>query len=196
MAWWRHYKECHPYGPRWVTNLPRPRISRRQLEALLGPQPGEHLLEIGPGYGHYTVSVGRGVAPGTLSVVDLRRPLLDQTMERAVLEGVENLRPVQGDAQRLPYSDSRFDGAYLVACLGEVPDPAKVILELARVLRPGGRLVVGETAADPHRVRLPILIKQCHRASLQVRAAVGRVSYFARFDKPHLSGRLHDVRLP
>lgn len=183
--WWhRHGEEC-PYGPRWVGDVPRPTLSRTRLAGILRPKPGERMLEIGPGYGHYTPSVAQVLGPdGSLEILDVRQALLDQTIDRVTTAGLTNVTATRGDARRLPYPDRHFDGAYLVACLGEVPDRGAAIEELARVLQPGGRLVVGETAADPHRVRHPDLLKLAMRAGLRSGPLIGRVSYFARFDRP------------
>ncbi len=146
------------------------------------------MLEIGPGYGHYTPSVAQALEPnGSLDILDVRQTLLDQTIDQIKSRGLTNVTATRGDAQRLPYPDRHFDGAYLVACLGEVSDRSAVIDELARVLRPGGRLVVGETAADPHRVRRPELLELAVSAGLRSGEMVGRVSYFARFDSPQKS---------
>lgn len=139
------------------------------------------MLEIGPGYGHYTHAVAEALGPnGRLEILDLSRTLLDQTIHRGKARGLTKLVATRGDAQQLPHGDRHFDGAYLVACLGEIPDRGAALDELARVLRPGGRLVVGETVADPHRVRGPELTRLAQRAG----ALGGRVSYFARFDRP------------
>ena len=62
---------------------------------------------------------------------------------------MHNLELRQGDATSLPYEDASFDGAFLVTVLGEIPDQEKALRELRRVLRPGGRVVFGETVARP-----------------------------------------------
>ena len=64
--------------------------------------------------------------------------------------GSTNLVPTQGDATALPYDDGSIDAVVLTAVLGEIPDQAAALGEIARVLRPGGRLVVGELFGDPH----------------------------------------------
>jgi ubiquinone/menaquinone biosynthesis C-methylase UbiE len=55
----------------------------------------------------------------------------------------------QGDGGRLPYREGAFDAAFLVAVLGEVPEPRTCVAEVARVLRPGGVLSVTELPGDP-----------------------------------------------
>ncbi len=84
-----------------------------------------------------------------------------------------NIVPTQGDAQALPYPDAIFDGAYLVATLGEVPDKDATLRELQHVLRPGGRIVVGEVQPDPHMVNFPVLEERQWRRNLTWSSAWG-----------------------
>jgi ubiquinone/menaquinone biosynthesis C-methylase UbiE len=121
---------------------------------------------------------------GTLELLDVRQALLDQSVARAAGQGLTNVVATLGDGQELPYADDRFDAAFLIAALGEVGDAGKAVSELARVMRPGGRLVVGETVFDPHRVRPPQLSELALEAGLRPGATAGRKSYFARYEKP------------
>ena len=99
-------------------------------------------------------------------------------------QGLVNLEPTQGDARALPYADATFDGAYLVCVLGEIPDQGQALRELARVLRPGARLVVGELMGDPHMVGVGALEAAAGGAGLRLSRRVGpRVGYFARLEK-------------
>src|SRR5215213_8479691 len=108
--------------------------------------------------------------------------MLDHTMRRAVEHGISNLAPAQGDARRLPYPDASFDAAYLVAVLGEIPDQEAALRELARVLKPDGRLVVGELFGDPHWVRPGRLRMRAEDAGLLLERRSGSaLGYFARF---------------
>ena len=50
----------------------------------------------------------------------------------------------RSDARELPFDDGVLDAVYVVTALGEIPEPARVLGAAARVLKPGGRLVVGE----------------------------------------------------
>ena len=87
--------------------------------------------------------------------------------------GLSNVVPTQGDAQSLPYEDDRFDGAYLATVLGEIPDPSAAVRELARVVRPGGRIAVGELFGDPHMVTERALRAHADAAGLQFERRCG-----------------------
>jgi SAM-dependent methyltransferase len=68
---------------------------------------------------------------------------LEGARRRARGAGVE-LRPCRGDAAALPFPPASFDVVLAVTLLCFVDDPARTVQEMARVLRPGGRLVLGE----------------------------------------------------
>jgi ubiquinone/menaquinone biosynthesis C-methylase UbiE len=178
--WWRKHPSACPYGQRFWVETPRPLITRERLREALMPQPGETVLEVGPGTGYYSLSVAGWLAPGTLHVLDIQEEMLDHTMRRARDEGVGNLEPRAGDARELPYGDATFDAAYLVAVLGEVPDQEAALGELRRVVKPGGRVVVGELFGDPHMVGDGALRRRAAAAGLRLDRRVGpRLGYFA-----------------
>lgn len=111
--------------------------------------------------------------------------MLDHTSQRARSEGIEAITATHGDAQHPPYPDDHFDAAYLVATLGEVPDQEQALEELFRVLRPGGRLVVGEAVPDPDMVRFGTLRDRCESIGFTFDQRSGsRFGFFARFRKP------------
>ena len=174
-----------PYSQRVCLEFPRPLLQRGTLRELLAPAPGERLLEIGPGTGYYTLDVAGAIVPGgRLDILDLQQQMLDTTMQRGVGKGITNIVPTQGDAQALPYPDAIFDGAHLIATLGEVPDKDVTLRELHRVLKLGGRLVVGEGQPDPHMVSFPVLRDRTTAAGFDLEQQVGnRLGYLARFRK-------------
>jgi SAM-dependent methyltransferase len=173
-----------PYSQRWVLFMPRGPLSVRHLRRILEPRPGERMLEVGPGIGIYSLPIAAALAPnGTLEALDVQPEMLADLTKRARGAGVSNIVTTAGDAQRLPYPDHAFDAAYLVGVLGEIPDPTAALAELRRVLKPDGRLVVGEVLGiDPDGVRLPTLRELTRRAgfTLERRSGLPFV-YFARF---------------
>ncbi|WP_238709553.1 class I SAM-dependent methyltransferase [Natronorubrum halophilum] len=156
------------------------------MRTLLGPRSGERILELGPGTGYYTGTIAQAVEPnGTVYAVDVQQAMAEHLQARTRQQGHRNVEPIRGDGQRLPHPDDSFDGAHLVLVLGEIPDQERAFNELERVLKPGGRLVVGESLPDPHFVTLKMLRRRAERQGLQFENHIGtRVGYFARFTVP------------
>jgi ubiquinone/menaquinone biosynthesis C-methylase UbiE len=174
--WWRRHPSACPYSQRFWVESPHPFITRERLRDALAPTPGERILEVGPGTGYYTADVATWLTPdGQLDIFDLQQDMLDHTIRRTSERGLTNVTATRGDARSLPYPDGSFDAAYLVAVLGEVPDQDAALRELARVLKPGGRLVVGELFGDPHWVAPAALRGRGERAGLRFERRVGRL---------------------
>ena len=149
--WWRQNPSACPYGQRFWVEAPHPIVTRERLHSVMRPQPGETVLEIGPGTGYYTLDIAEWVGPeGRVEIFDLQQEFLDHTMRRAAERGLANIVPTQGDATALAYEDDSVDAVVLNAVLGEIPDPVAALREIRRVLRPNGRLLVGELFGDPH----------------------------------------------
>lgn len=184
--YWRRNPSACPYNQRFWIEAPHPFITRARLREILEPIPGERVLEVGPGTGYYTLPVADWLGPdGRLDVFDLQPEMLDHTMRRAGERGLANITPTQGDARQLPYDDATFDAAYLVTVLGEIPDQAAALGELRRVLKPTGRLVVGELFGDPHMVTEGALRQRAEAAGLRFERRVGgKLGFFARFLAP------------
>jgi ubiquinone/menaquinone biosynthesis C-methylase UbiE len=181
--WWRRNPSACPYNQRFWVEAPHPLITRPRLRSALEPKPGERLLEVGPGTGYYALPVAGWLAPGgTLEVLDVQREMLDHTLRRAAEERVEGIVATEADARSMPYEDGSVDGAYLVTVLGEIPDQEAALRELHRVVRPGGRVVVGELFGDPHWVSPGALQRRAEAAGLRFERRVGTpLGYFARF---------------
>jgi SAM-dependent methyltransferase len=180
--WWRKNPSACPYGQRFWVEAPHPIISRARLRQVLQPEPGERLLEIGVGTGYYSLDLAEWLGPdGKLELFDLQQEFLDHVMRGAGERGLTNLVPTQGDATALPFEDDSIDAVVLTAVLGEIPDTAAALEEIRRVLKPSGRLVVGELFGDPHFTTLASLKAQAGDAGLDYREHSGNwFGYFAR----------------
>ena len=122
-----------------------------------------------------------------LEQIRSKKPLAEISTEMISRDGESPLciAAWEGDAQELIFEDNRFHGAYLTVTLGEVPDQDAALRELARVVKPGGRVVVGEMVFDPHMVTLGSLRERAGRAGLVYERKLGTpLAYFARFRVP------------
>ena len=185
--WWRRNPSACPYNQRFWVQAPHPIITRDRLREILDVGPGERVLEVGPGTGYYTLDVADWVGPdGAVYILDVQQEMLDHTMRRRAQErGLSNITPTLADATAMPYEDASFDAAYLVTVLGEIPDQDAAMRELARVLKPGGRLVVGELMGDPHYVAIRPMRLRAAAAGLAFQIRSGNpLGFFARFSKP------------
>jgi ubiquinone/menaquinone biosynthesis C-methylase UbiE len=183
--WWRKNPSACPYSQRFWVQAPHPVITRKRLLEALDPQAGERVLEIGPGTGYYTFDVAARLgSSGRIEIFDIQQEMLDHVMREADRRGVANVHSTHGDAQELPFEEASVDGVVLVTVLGEIPDQEKALREIARVLRPGGRLVVGELFGDPHMVTFGKLGERAEAAGLRFERRLGNpLAFFARFGK-------------
>lgn len=183
--WWRKNPSACPYGQRFWVEAPHPFITRKRLLDALDLDPADRVLEVGPGTGYYTFDMAAAVPHGQVDIFDIQQQMLDHVMRKADQRGVTNVAPSLGDAQRLPYGDDTFDAAVLVTVLGEIPDQEQALNEMARVLKAGGRLVVGELFGDPHMVTSGKLRERAGRAGLGFERRIGSpLAFFARFETP------------
>ena len=184
-VWWRRNPSACPYNQRFWVQAPHPFITRARLLEALALAPDERVLEIGPGTGYYTFDIAAALPAGQVDVFDVQQEMLDHVMRAAEQRGVTNVRATLGDAQDLPYDDDAFDAAVLVTVLGEIPDQEQALREVARVLRPGGRLVVGELFGDPHMVTSGKLRDRARGAGLGFERRLGNpLAFFERFETP------------
>lgn len=193
--WNRKSPKPFPYVLRWFLRLPRIGQSARQVKLILQPRRGERLLEVGPGIGTHALPVAAPLAPdGFLMVFDVQREMLNEIERRAAKAGITNIRSTQGDATRLPYVDRVFDGAYLIGVLGEIPDQDAALRELWRVLKPHGRLVIGEIFVDPDFSSLASVRGRMRRAGFVFRNKLGVApAYLARFQRAEVRSAAPDA---
>jgi ubiquinone/menaquinone biosynthesis C-methylase UbiE len=108
--------------------------------ALLAPQlrAGMRLIDCGCGPGSITVDLARAVAPGDAIGIDLRADALTQGRTLARERGIANVAFQAASVYQLPYADGSFDAAFACALLQHLAAPIAALMEIRRVLRPGG----------------------------------------------------------
>jgi len=115
---------------------------RRGLEALR-PRPGLTLVDLGCGTGEDVVALAVMVAPGGRAMgIDASATMIAEARRRAA--GRDDVEFRVGDARALDLPDASVDGVRAERVLLHMDDPFAVVAEMARVTRPGGRVVVAE----------------------------------------------------
>ena len=109
--------------------------------------PGTRLLDVACGAGQIAIPAAR--AGARVTGVDIAANSIAQARARAQADGLD-ARFDEGDAEALPYEDAAFD--LVVSLFGAMfaPRPERVAAEMARVCRPGGRVVMGNWTPDGH----------------------------------------------
>ena len=102
----------------------------------------ETVLDLACGPGIYARPFARAVAAGTVVGLDISLPMLRYASRRAREEGLTNLLLIHGTALDLPFPPAHFDVVNCCGALHLFPDVPRVLREIERVLRPGGRFTV------------------------------------------------------
>jgi SAM-dependent methyltransferase len=125
------------------------RQNKAALDAL-GPRPGDSVIEIGcgPGMGIRAAlkRVGKGGFVAGIDQSPLAAHFAAHVAHNATLSGRAAI--LRSDVTDLPFRDLMFDGAFTVNSFQFWPDPARGLREIARVLAPGGRLVITQRAGN------------------------------------------------
>jgi len=139
--------------PRW----------RRTLVEEIDPRDGMRVLDVACGTGLVSEELRRR-ARVSLVGIDQSPQMLAAARVRFAGLGPEDVQLVQGQAEQLPFPDASFDALTFTYLLRYVDDPRATVAELARVVRPGGRMAMLEFGVPPNLLA---------RAAWRVYTAVG-----------------------
>lgn len=112
---------------------------RRIALEMLAVREGDQVIDVGCGPGNYTRHLARATGNGLTIGLDASEVMVATAAERG---GGENIAYLRGDACELPFEDESFDIACSIGVIHMVDRPLAALGEMARVLAPGGRLVV------------------------------------------------------
>ena len=137
------------YQESWLEGVPQ-----RSIESFAGTgnpfslgalQPGEHVVDVGSGAGIDSLIAAGMVGPrGRVIGVDMTPAMLEKACASAAEAGFANLEFRQGYGEALPVPDGWADVVISNGVLNLMPDKYAGLREMARVLKPGGRLQIGD----------------------------------------------------
>ena len=120
------------------------RVWMTALRKAVAPHPGERILDVAAGTGASSAALAKGGAE--VVACDLSEGMIEVGRERH-----PELEFVHGNAMDLDFEDGSFDAVTISWGLRNIPDPQLALREMARVVRPRGRLVVLEFSTPPSR---------------------------------------------
>jgi ubiquinone biosynthesis O-methyltransferase len=117
-------------------------LEQRLILRLAGKVKGRAVLDVGCGDGALALTFARNGAAHVVGCDSDRRMIMRAAAEAARHSAA--IHYVLARAERLPFRDQSFDIVSIITVLAFVPDPDRALREIARVLRPGGRLILGD----------------------------------------------------
>ena len=127
-----------------------------------GAHEGDHVLDCATGTGDLAISFKKAVGDsGYVMGTDFCAPMIEPAPGKAEKEGLEIDFEV-ADAMNLPYEDDMFDIASIAFGIRNVDDPVVALKDMARVVKPGGRVVVLEFGQPKGLMKFPYELYSQH----------------------------------
>jgi arsenite methyltransferase len=137
------------YQPEWLNGIPEPSIASfagtGNPFSADGLQAGEQVVDVGSGGGIDSLIAARIVGPhGSVIGVDMTPAMLHKARTSAAMAGLGNVEFREGFGEALPVADGWADVVISNGVLNLMPDKDAALRDMARVLKPGGRLQIGD----------------------------------------------------
>jgi ubiquinone/menaquinone biosynthesis C-methylase UbiE len=147
------------------------------------------ILEIGCGSGAFTTYVARVVGKqGEIYALDIQQEMLDQLNKKLKdhrNSDITNIKLINASAYKLPFQNNTFDLIYMISVFQEIPNGAKSLAEVKRVLKPRGILAISEFFIDPDYPLRSTTIKQGEQSGFKFDSVSGNFwNYTIKFRNP------------
>ena len=162
-----------------------------------GPCRGGELLDVGTGPGRIPIALGHADPHARILGIDLAEPMLDRARRNTAGAGLAGrIRFERADAKALPYADGAFEALLSNTIVHHIPEPARVLAEMARVVAPGGTLFVRDLARPETGDDVARLVEQYAGAEAPAARALFEASLHAALTVDEVRDLVRALGLP
>lgn len=136
-----------PFYHLWRDSHEAP-IVRHVVSLLASGPPDRAFLDVGCGTGLFSIALARALADCRVVGLDLSTGMLRVARRQAARHSLANVAFELGNAEELPFADRTFDAVVAGGLLANLNHRARAVAEMARVVKPGGRIILAEFDRD------------------------------------------------